>query len=140
MTNVHLPKDDLHREMQTVCTRQLPAEGLPTKHFGHRDNAVPPVESAISGHRAGTVPARSRTLLTPPMFGWTPRCSRGTAIPCADPSNGAAPHAHPGGGGHGLIGLRERIAIYGGEFTAGARDSGSFAVTVSIPLTTRLPA
>lgn len=37
-------------------------------------------------------------------------------------------------GGHGLIGMRERTGLYGGEFTAGARLDGGWQVRASIPL------
>jgi signal transduction histidine kinase len=38
------------------------------------------------------------------------------------------------GGGHGLIGMRERTAVYGGTFDAGPRDTGGFAVRVGLPV------
>ncbi|HEV7187042.1 MAG TPA: histidine kinase [Blastococcus sp.] len=45
------------------------------------------------------------------------------------------------GPGHGLIGMRERVVLYGGTLTAGRRDGGGFAVDAVIPLGTRaLPA
>lgn len=37
-------------------------------------------------------------------------------------------------GGHGLIGMRERVAVYGGSFHAGGLMSGGYAVTARIPL------
>ena len=37
-------------------------------------------------------------------------------------------------GGHGLIGMRERLALYGGELHAGARTGGGFQVTARIPI------
>ena len=43
------------------------------------------------------------------------------------------------GDGQGLIGMRERIAVYGGELEAGPRAGGGFAVRARIPIE-RLPA
>ncbi|MFD6098347.1 sensor histidine kinase [Nocardiopsis flavescens] len=44
----------------------------------------------------------------------------------------AAPGAPPGGG-RGLAGLRERVESLGGDFAAGARGDGGFAVRARIP-------
>ena len=38
------------------------------------------------------------------------------------------------GNGHGLIGMRERISLYGGAITAGSQPDGSFHVDAAIPL------
>jgi signal transduction histidine kinase len=38
------------------------------------------------------------------------------------------------GGGHGLVGMRERVALYGGQFSAGRRPDGGFAVRVLLPV------
>jgi signal transduction histidine kinase len=44
------------------------------------------------------------------------------------------------GGGYGLVGMRERVRLYGGEFQAGRRRGGGFAVRVRLPTVAREPA
>jgi signal transduction histidine kinase len=47
---------------------------------------------------------------------------------------GAAGTAVNGTGGSGLIGMRERVALYGGDFTAGPSENGGFRVHATLPL------
>jgi len=37
------------------------------------------------------------------------------------------------GTGHGIIGMRERVAVFGGEFTAGPQPGGGFRVFARLP-------
>ncbi|HET7567741.1 MAG TPA: histidine kinase [Gaiellaceae bacterium] len=55
------------------------------------------------------------------------------AIEVVDPGGGPGRNGG-GGGGHGLIGMRERAALYGGTLEAGRREDGGFAVRATIPL------
>ena len=49
-----------------------------------------------------------------------------------DDGRGAA--AHDDGRGHGLAGMRERVAVYGGEVHAAPRHGGGFEVMARIPV------
>ncbi|MEV7615902.1 histidine kinase [Streptomyces sp. NPDC089799] len=49
--------------------------------------------------------------------------------------DGGRPRAPRGGGtGHGLAGLRERLAVYGGSLDAGGRPGGGFRLRAVIPV------
>jgi signal transduction histidine kinase len=43
------------------------------------------------------------------------------------------------GYGHGLIGIRERVRLYGGEMTAGTTNGGGFTLSTRLPLTPDRP-
>lgn len=45
----------------------------------------------------------------------------------------AAGHPGPAGGGHGIVGMRERVLALGGRFTAGPCLGSAFRVTAALP-------
>jgi signal transduction histidine kinase len=55
-------------------------------------------------------------------------------VEIVDDGSAAAEANARAGRGHGLIGMRERAAVLGGELHAGPRSGGGFAVRASIPL------
>ena len=52
----------------------------------------------------------------------------------SDRGPGAGAPGGVGGGGHGLVGMRERVRIFGGELHTGRRAGGGFEVRARIPI------
>jgi signal transduction histidine kinase len=48
--------------------------------------------------------------------------------------DGAGAPSRVAGGGHGLVGMRERVALYGGRLDAGRAPGGGFTVRVLLPI------
>jgi signal transduction histidine kinase len=57
--------------------------------------------------------------------------ARALELDVVDDGHGRA--ASRNGSGHGLIGMRERVALYGGTLEAGIRDGGGYAVRARLP-------
>jgi signal transduction histidine kinase len=55
------------------------------------------------------------------------------AVEIVDDGRGSDGHET---GGHGLAGMRERVAMFGGDLAAGPRPEGGFAVRATLPVTT----
>jgi signal transduction histidine kinase len=116
------------------------AAGLPVRLVIDGDPAALPAAVDVSVYRI-VQEALTNVLkhAGPTRADVTIGCSADTvSIEITD--NGAAEPGQPiSAGGHGLAGMRERAAVFGGELAAGPRPGGGFAVRVRLPLGVDLP-
>lgn len=59
---------------------------------------------------------------------------RDIRLQIADTGGRALTHATRGDAHHGLLGMQERVALYGGTFSADAQPDGGFVVSVTLPI------
>ena len=55
------------------------------------------------------------------------------AVEVVDDGRGAAAPKGLNGSGHGLLGMRERVEVWGGELTAGPVAGGGYRVLARLP-------
>ncbi|MER7692796.1 histidine kinase [Streptomyces sp. NPDC097610] len=66
---------------------------------------------------------------------WQPDRLTVTVRDGGPPAGTTTPHPMPPGGGHGLVGMRERVAAAGGTLHTGPLPQGGFLVRADLPLT-----
>jgi signal transduction histidine kinase len=119
---------DLHRLVRDVASAGLHAE----VHVEGTTTELPPgvdftayriVQEALTNvlKHAGRATATV-------MIGYEDAALR---LEILDDGRGVNGRAAPGG--HGLVGMRERVGVYGGSFEAGPRTGGGFRVAVRLP-------
>jgi signal transduction histidine kinase len=59
---------------------------------------------------------------------------RAVELEISDTGNGRGANGNLLGAGHGLVGMRERVAMLGGELATGHRAEGGFSVCARLPL------
>jgi signal transduction histidine kinase len=129
----HTPQPTLGELDELVA--QVREAGLPVElHFEGEPTALPPgvavsayriVQEALTNVLKHAGPARARVIVR--------YASRELELEIADDGRGSRAVGDPG---HGLVGMRERVALYGGDFDAGARNGGGFVVRARLPLAT----
>lgn len=83
------------------------------------------VQEALTNSLKYAGPAASATV----VVNWT-----GSALEVTVDDDGRGAGVESDGKGHGLVGMRERVAAFGGSLHAGAKPGGGFRVRAHIPL------
>jgi len=127
----HTPQPTLG-ELDELVAQVREAGLLVELHVEGEPAALPPavavsayriVQEALTNVLKHAGPARARVVVR--------YASRGLELEIADDGRGSAA---VGEAGHGLVGMRERVALYGGDFDAGTGNGGGFVVRARLPL------
>jgi signal transduction histidine kinase len=117
----------LERAREGGLTVELAVEGKPRPLPQGVDlSAYRIVQEALTNTRKHA--GRVRTRITV-RYG-----ERELELEVADEGPGPSANGAKAGSGHGLVGMRERVASYGGELHAGRGPEGGFVVRASLPL------
>jgi signal transduction histidine kinase len=116
-----------------VLVEQLREAGLPVELKVEGDHRELPVGIELSAYRI-VQEALTNALKHARDARTSVRVSYGPDSLELEIVDDGAPAAEPvERGGHGLVGMRERVALYGGSIEAGSRPTGGFAVRVLLP-------
>lgn len=118
--------DLLSRAQSSGLTTDLHVDGEPSTVSPALDLcAYRIVQEALTNAIKHAAPARAEVRLR-----WEQ-----SALEIQISDDGRGPGAHNGfSGGHGIAGMRERVALHGGSIHCGAGESGGFTVRARLPL------
>jgi signal transduction histidine kinase len=116
--------DQVEQARRTGVDASLAIEGEPRSLAPAVElSAYRIVQEALTNVRKHATPARARVTI-----------HYGESALELDISDDGAPQPEPAGSGHGLVGMRERAALFGGTLEAGPDLNGGFTVRAVLPL------
>ena len=118
---------------------QVRAVGLPTRLEISGDAAAVPAAAQLTAYRlvqealTNTLKHAAGATRAEVVIACTPES---VTLSVTDDGAGSVPRQRVSGSGHGLPGMRERAAAYGGRLTAGPLPGGGWRVAAALTLTT----
>lgn len=115
---------------------QIREAGLPVELITEGDPVELPSGVDLSAYRIVQEALTNALKHAGPARAWVVLRYREGSLELEIANDGRDEAAQKDGGqhGHGLVGMRERVAVYGGELDSGPRPGGGFAVRARLPI------
>jgi signal transduction histidine kinase len=117
-----------------ALVEQIRRAGLPVTLEVHGTPQTLAPGVALAGYRIVQEALTNALKHAGPARAWVTVRYEPEALALEIADDGRGIHGAESGGGHGLVGMRERAGLYGGELAAGPRPAGGFAVRARLPI------
>jgi signal transduction histidine kinase len=126
-------REPTQRSLAALASRAR-EQGIPVELHVEGDPQALPAGVDLAAYRIVQEALNNTTKHAQAANAWVTVRYEPHAVEVEVTDDGRGAHESPSNGGHGLVGIRERVALYGGTLAIGSRPAGGFRVHARLPV------